>query len=526
MRSTWQKARVEAADPCGGEAETGRIQKASKNIAAGYMGQAISSLMGFALRTVFIMRLPDTLLGVNGLYSSILSMLSLAELGVGTAMNYSLYAPMAAGDTEKLKSYMAAYKKAYRYIALAIAAIGLALTPFLKFIVGAQDLVTERQLVFYYLIFLFNTVSTYFVSYKYGLCWAEQKNYIQTNILTATKIATALAQMAVILATGNFTAYLLTGSAVQVLQILFVSFYLDRKYPYLRDREHEPLTAEESGELKNKTKALMLHKVGDTARLQTDAIIISSFINVVVVGIVDNYNMIINTASSLAGVIFNSVITSFGNLIATEDREKQYDAFRIYRFAAVWLYGFLTAGFCSLLTPLVRLCWGDKWALGNAAVYLILMDFYFKGERIVLSNFKTAAGVFEPDRYLALIQGAVNLVLSVALVIKIGLPGVYIGTVVSGLIANITKPVIIYRHCFGRGCSSYFRDSAGFDLFTFALVSVCVLLQKMIMKNATVLTFGITMVVVTLVFNGAFLLVFGRSYECGRILGLIRRRGK
>ncbi len=483
--------------------------------------------MGFVLRTVFIMKLPETLLGVNSLYAGILSMLSLAELGVGTAMNYSLYAPMAKGNTEKLKSYMAAYKKAYRVIALVIAIVGLLLTPFLKYIVGARDDITESQLIFYYLIFLFNTVSTYFVSYKYGLCCAEQKNYIQTNILTATKIITAMVQIVIILLTGNFTAYLLAGSVVQILQVIYAGIFLDRKYPYLRDPRHEPLTNEETADLKNKVKALLLHRIGDTARLQTDSVIISSCINVVTVAIVDNYNMVINTAASLAGVIFNSVITSFGNLIATEDREKQYDAFRIYRFAAVWIYGFLTAGFCALLTPLVGGIWlGEKWMLGNLTVYLILTDFYFKGERIVLSNFKTAAGVFEPDRYLALIQGAVNLVLSVGLVLRIGLSGVYIGTVVSGLIANVTKPVIIYRYCFGKGSAGYFRDSAVFDIFTLGAVSLSVFLRTLIMKETTIFTFLATAAVITVVFNGLFLLVFGRTYECKRILGVLRRKRK
>ena len=149
---------------------------------------------------------------------------------------------------------------------------------------------------------------------------------------------------------------------------------------------------------------------------------------------VDNYTLVINTVSNFVNIIFNSVISGFGNLIATESKQRQFELFKVYRFFASWVYGFAATGFFILLTPLIRIWLGDAWVLPSSAVYLILTDLYFKGDRIVLSNFKTAAGVFEQDKYLALIQGAVNLVLSVWLVQSIGLAGIYVGTVVSGLI--------------------------------------------------------------------------------------------
>ena len=130
--------------------------------------------------------------------------------------------------------------------------------------------------------------------------------------------------------------------------------------------------------------------------------------------------------------------------------------FCIYRFFASWIYGFSAVGFYILLTPLISLWIGDKWILPGAVIAAILIDYYFKGERVVLSNYKTAAGVFEQDKYLPLIQGAVNLIISVALVIKIGLLGVYIGTIISGLLANIIRPVIIYKVCFERKAAVYF----------------------------------------------------------------------
>ena len=502
----------------------GRVTLAKRNILFGYVGQLATALMSFVLRTIFIRNLSEQLLGINSLYTNILSILSMAELGIGTALNYSLYRPVAEHDTEKIKSYMQMYRKAYGVIAMVVAGIGLSIAPFLKYLVKKPGAITVRQMTLYYFIFLFNTVSTYFVAYKYSLCNAEQKNYIQTNINTVTKLIVTGLQIAAVVLTKNFLLYLVTDAAVQLVQKSFVSFYLNRLYPYLRDRNIRPLTKQESGEVWTKTKALVLHKVGDVARLQTDSLLISSFIAVAVSGYVDNYNMVINAVSNFVNIIFNSVISGFGNLIATESREYQYRMFRVYRFFASWVYGFAVTGFFILLTPLIRLWLGDSWVLPFSAVSLILVDLYFKGDRIVLSNFKTAAGVFEQDKYLALIQGAVNLVLSIVLVRRIGLAGIYVGTVVSGLIANVTKPIIIYRVCFDRKADGYFTDTAKYTAATAAVIAALYGISRPLLSHLSIATFVLTGAVITVVFNGVFFALFGRSSECRYLVDLIRNR--
>lgn len=470
-------------------------------------------LLRFALRYVFIMKLGDTLTGVEGLYTDILTMLSLAELGIGTAVNYSLYGPAARGEKEKIKSYMQLYKKAYRGIALVIAAVGLMLVPFLPVIVGDPGYITMGQLRVYYLIYLFNTVSTYFVAWKYSLANAEQKNYIQTNAITITKMVTVLFQMAGLFLLPNFLLYLVIQAAVELAQKIFVSRYLDRKYPLLKEKDVRPLKKEEKDDVMSKTKALMLHRIGDMARLQTDTIIISAFLGVVWVGLIGTYKMIINSVSNYVNVIFNSVISSFGNLIATEGKDRQFELFLVYRFFAIWVYGFSAVGFFLLLSPLVELYVGAERVLPAAIISWYLIDYFFKGERIVLSNFKTAAGVFEQDKYLTLIQGLVNLVLSLALVGRMGMAGVYIGTVVSGIIANITKPVIIYRVCFGKKAGSYFVDSVKYLAVIGVTLLILIPLQNALMPRVTIPKFLLMMALITVVFNGIFLLVFGRSRE-------------
>lgn len=504
----------------------GRVKSATRNIAFGYVGQIATALMSFILRTVFIMHLNEDLLGINSTYGNILSLLNMAELGIGTALNFSLYGPVARGEKEKIKSYMQLYRKAYFIIACVVAAVGLLLTPFLQYFkLRSPENTSVRELTIYYLIFLFNTVSSYFVAYKYSLINAEQKNYIQTNILTITKVIVVFLQIIVVIVTKNFLLYLLTDAVVQLIQKVFVSKFLDKMYPFLKEKNVEKLSKEESDEVWKKTKALVFHKVGDVARLQTDALIISTFVEVAMAGVVDNYNMVISTVSNFVNIIFNSVISSFGNLIATESRQKQFSMFKVYRFFASWIYGFSCVGFMVLLTPLIRIWLGDHWILTSAAVYCILIDYYFKGDRIVLSNYKTAAGVFEPDKYLALIQGAVNLVISILLVqTPLGITGIYIGTIVSGLIANVTKPVIIYRECFDMKAGSYFVDTAKYLASLVFVLVVSQLISVKVLANLNILTFILMAIIITVLFNGVYFALYGRSEEFKYLTGKVREK--
>ena len=505
----------------------GRIQHTIKNIVFGYIGNLSSTVLGFILRTVFIQKLDETLLGVNGLYTGVLSLLSMAELGIGTALNFSLYAPVAQKNYDKIKSYMQFYKKAYRIIGLLVAVLGILLIPFLKYFIKDPGDYGIQELTVYYLVFLFNTVSTYFVSYKYSLVNAEQKNYIQTNILTVTKLATTILQLIVLVVTSNFLLYLLAAAVVELLQKIWANNYLNKRYPYLLDKDVRPLGKEETKEIWDKTKALLCLKIGDIARLQTDSIIISSFIEVAIVGIVDNYNMVINSIQNFVLVIFNSAISSFGNLIATESKQKQYELFKIYRFVANWIYGLSAIGFYVLLTPLVVDLWlGEKWLLGAEIIALIVIDYYFKGDRVVMMNFRTAAGVFEQDKFLPLIQGGVNLVISIALVQKIGLIGVYIGTVVSGLIANVSRPPIVYRVCFDRKSKEYFIDTAKYLLVMAVILAVVLPLSNLLLHKVTLVSFVLTGVMIVVVYNVIFLLAFCKTGEFKYMYDMVMRRVK
>lgn len=509
--------------------EMGRVQQTEKNIFFGYISNFLILIMGFIQRKVFIMVLGRTLLGIDGLYTDILGILSLAELGIGAALNFSLYKPAAGKDYDKIKSYMRFYKKAYHAIAAVVAVIGLAVTPFLQYIIKPEQRggIPIESITIYYLVFLFNTVSTYFVAYKYSLSNAEQRNYIQTNITTITKIVTTLAQIAVLWKTENFLLYLLTKAAIELIQKIFVSLYFKRLYPYLQEKEVRKLEKEETDAIASKTKAQMLHKIGDAARLSTDSIIITTMVDIDSVGLVRNYNEIITYAANFVNIIFDSAISSFGNLVATESKEKQLALFKVYRFLACWLYGFAAVGFWLLLTPFITGIFLDEsWKLGQVILTLILIDFYLKGSRIVSFNFKTAAGVFEQDRYLAFIQGGVNLVISIIGAKWIGIAGVYVGTVVSGIIANFIRPVIIYRDCFSRNAGDYFKDSLRYISVILGIAILLIPIKDVLLVHVNILTFLLTAFVITIVYNLIFLFLFRKTAEFDYLWKLLTKRRK
>ena len=240
-----------------------------------------------------------------------------------------------------------------------------------------------------------------------------------------------------------------------------------------------------------------------------------------------NYNYVITYAANFINLIFNSVISGFGNLIATETKEKQYRIFKVYRFFACWLYGFAAVGFWFLLTPLVTGLWLDEsWKLGQTVLTLILVDFYFKGGRIVLLNYKIAAGVFEQDKYLPLVQGAVNLVLSIIGAKWIGLAGVYVGTVISGVLANLIRPLIIYRDCFEEHVGAYFRDSVKYIGAILGIVIILIPVKSLLLIHVNLLTFLLMAFIITMVYNLVFFVLFRKTGEFAYLWDILIRKIK
>ncbi len=484
-----------------------RIEKAKKNIFFSYLGTIVSMLLRFIIRTVFIYFISIEYLGVNGLYTNILATLSFADLGIGAAMNYSLYKPVAENDKEKIKSLLHLYKVSYRWIAMTILLVGLGLVPFLKYLIKDPGVLSQSELVLYYIIFLLNTVTSYLISYKYSIANAEQKNYIETNIKTITKIIIAVVQIIVLFFTRNYLTFILVDFVMNLAQKIFVSFYMDKIYPILKEKNISKLAKEEKASIVRNVKGLIVHKIGTIVAYNTDYIIISAFINVSTVGIVSNYDLIITAIITLLSVGFNSLISTFGNIIATENEDVRYESFMTYRFTGLMLYGFATISLCILLNPFVNLWAGSKMVISEYLVVLLVFNFYIRGARSIVENYKTSAGIFYEDRYVPIIESTVDMAISLFLVQRIGIAGVYIGTIFGRAIPFLIKPFIVYRMSFNKHGALYF---VGFISNTIKLLIPLglLLIIKYFVFNQPTLTHFIALCVSIVVVYLLFVVIF------------------
>lgn len=488
-----------------------RLQKSARNAFWSYISMIISIVLSFVSRTIFVYTLGETYLGVSGLFSNVLGVLSFAELGIGSAFGFSLYKPVAEHDLNKIKSYMHYYKWAYRVIAAVVATIGILIMPLLKYVVN--DPGDIGNIYIYYLIYLFNTVSSYFVSYKFSLVNAEQKNYIYTNANMLISFSTTIIQCVSLLVFRNFLVYLLVAAVFGLFQKIFVSIYFDKLYPYLKDTQIEKLTKEERDTLISKVKALIVHKIGEISVHQTDNIVVSAFVSTKMVGLLSNYNLITSTISSCISILFNSVTGSLGNLVAVESKEYQYAVFKKYRFVGFWFYGFTAIAMAILSSPFITLWLGERMVVDQLVINLILINYYMIGHRVCLNNIKSAAGMYEQDKYVALIQAIVNLVVSIVMVKIIGLPGVYIGTIVQGLLSTIIKPIVSYKQLFGLSSKLYFIDSIKYAFAVLIAYFICVMCANYLLSEITIVRFAATMGVVAFFPNVLFVVIFGRTEE-------------
>ena len=498
-----------------------RTQNTIRNILWGNVSHVVGLIIKFISRTVFIHYLGQTYMGVNGLFTNILGVLSFTELGLGTAINFALYKPVAMGDREKIKSLMLFYKTAYRMVAMFIAVAGLAVMPFLKYLI--KDPGNIGNIYIYYLIFLFDTVTSYFVSYRFSLVSAEQKSYIMTNINMAISLIQTTVQIVVIVLFRSFLFYLLISSFMGVISKLYIVNYFNKNYAYLNENPQK-ITREELEPIKKNVIALIIHKIGDVCVHQTDNILISAFISIEMVGRISNYNYIIMTVNGFLSILFSGVIGSLGNLIASESKEHQYKVFKAYRFVGYWLYGFCALAYFILFQPFISLWAGTDWIVDDLTVALICLERYNVGHRVVVNNFKSAAGLFDQDKWVAFGQAIINLVVSIAMVKLIGLPGIYVGTVVQGLLATAVKPHILYKYCFERSALTYYIDSIRFLFIEVIIAVIMALIKIKIIPDMSRLNMGrfvVLMILTAIIPNLIYLIVFYKNEEFKYIYKLI-----
>lgn len=267
-----------------------RVQKSIKNVTTGLVGQVLTLVLSFVVRTVFIQQLGVTYLGVSGLFGNILSILSFAELGFGQAIVFSLYKPIANNNVEKIKSLMYIFRTVYIWMFAVVMVLGLSLTPFLDFFVDDINAVPNLRLI--YVMYVISSASTYLFAYKNTYLIATQNSYVSTIIGYFFSISLAVFQILVLVFTQNFIIYLGLQVTSGILQNVVVAWRTNCKYPFLKEKNIKPLSIEEKSQIKKNVKALAIYKIGTLSLNSTDNIIMSKFVGLLSVGLYSNYYLL------------------------------------------------------------------------------------------------------------------------------------------------------------------------------------------------------------------------------------------
>ncbi|HDX9588380.1 TPA: sugar translocase [Bacillus pseudomycoides] len=448
-----------------------RIQNSLKNILFGLSGQIISIGMGFIVRTVFIYTLGIDYLGVDGLFTSILMMLSLANLGFDTAIIYSLYRPLAENDSYKIQALMNLYQNAYRLIGLIVLLIGLSLLPFLPHLMNGETKINNINII--YVLFLLSSVSSYYFVYKRSIIIADQRNYIISKIHSVFIIISHSLQIALLIIIGNYIVLLITQLALSVIENIYIANKANKLYPYLQGKNNAKLSKEDRKLFFENLYALFLYKISGVVINGTDNIVISKFIGITWVGICSNYLLILNTLNTLLGYLFYSITASVGNLNVKENEEKKYFIFRTLNFLNFWIYGFCTVCLWNLINPFITLWLGEHYVFNKWIIFSIILNFFTAGMQNTSTTFRETTGLFKKGKYRPIIAAVINIVASIILAKQIGIAGVFFGTVISRLCTYFWyDPYVVYKFVFKKSVKLYFVRYSLFVLLVFASILI------------------------------------------------------
>ena len=489
-----------------------RTENSIINSAMSIVTQVLTVVLNFAVKTVFIKMLSDEYLGVNGLFTNIITMLSLADLGIGIAIPYSLYKPLAKKDEHKINVLMNFYKKVYTIIGIAVLLIGLSLTPFLGLII--KDIPKNvPHLSLIYILFVIHSASSYFFVYKKFLIDSDQKGYITSRIIFTFSTLLSIIQIILLVTTKNYILFLLSSIILVIIQNIYISSKANKLYPFIKNKTDEKLEKEDMEGIKKNVSSLFIYKVGTVIMNGTDNIIISKFIGLIIVGFYSNYVLIINSITTVLNQIFNAITSSIGNLVVTTNKKRSKEVYDNLNFANFWLYALFGVCIIVLINPFINVWIGKKYVMGFSIVFLLVLNFYVLGMQSVTNSFRNAYGLFWIAKYRPIIMVIINIVISVVLVQLIGIEGVLIGTLISRLLTTAwLDPYIVHKYGFEISPKSYYVDYLKYLVIFIAISTILNYFVSMIAINNIFILILIAILVVISV-NVILVLLFFKTSE-------------
>lgn len=495
--------------------EKSRMEYSARNTSIAMISRIIVIVMGFVTRIVFTRILSESYVGINGLFTDILHVLALSELGVGTALTYALYKPIAEKDIERQKSLMRLFKWLYRATASVIAVFGLLIVPFLGYLV--KDTGDVEHIVPIYLLYLLNSVVSYLLIYKKALLDAYQQSYIGVLYYTGFLLLQYVLQIVVLVFTRNFLLFLLIHLLCTVGNNVCIARKADSLYPFLREKEIKPIPKTEKRSIIKNMKAMLMHKIGSVVVNNTDSLLLSSMVGLVSAGLYSNYYLIIGSVRQVLGQAFQGITASVGNLGVTEDRKAVKSVFEISFFIGQWLFGF--SGICLflLLNDVIAVSFGGKYVFPSGFVFVLCVNFFITGMRQPTLVFRDSLGLSWHDRYKSIAEAIINLTLSILLTLRFGAVGVFGGTFLSTMLTSFwVEPYVLYRWRLESKLAPYFLRYALYTaVVLFAGVLTCIVC-------GFVDIFPIKLLLCVMIPNLVFLICYHRTREFRSLCSMLK----
>lgn len=501
-----------------------RKKSSFKNMITAVSSNVLTIIVGLVAQAVFIKILGSEYLGLNGLFSNVISMLGIVELGMGSAIIYNMYKPIAENNHEKIKSLMQFYKKSYRIITLIISIIGIMIIPFIKYIVDIESITVDINVYLVYILFLLETICSYILSYKRSMLYADQKEYITNIIHMGYTVLVNTMQLTFLYFTHDYYLYLIIKVMMRLVENIVISSYVNRRYSYLLDNKVTKLDSKTEKDIFQKIRALFFHKIGTFIVSGTDNIIISKYLGLVTVGLYSNYYMIINAVQTVINHIIQATRAGVGNLLVTESKTKQFDIFNKIRFVNFWISCFSSICIFVIMDSFITIWIGYKFVLPTKVLLVLVINFFIVSSRSTYGAFKEAAGIFYEDRFVPIIESILNIVLSIIFVKKFGLMGVFMGTIASGLVLwCYSYPKYVYNKLFGRKISDYMKETIYYFIIFILIAGFTYSLAILISFDNVYLQLISNVLIALIVPNVIMLLLFSKDENFKYFINMIKR---
>lgn len=498
-----------------------RTRNAKRNILFGLINKFFSICIPFFTRTFLIKTIGAEYLGIDSLFTSILQILNLSELGFGSAVVFSLYEPIAKREKDTVCILLRFIRKIYIVIGLIIIIIGICIIPFLSnFIKG--DLPSDINITIVYLVFLFNTAISYLLyGYKNALLNASQRVDVISNCASVTKGLLAIGQGVALYLTYNYYYYIVLLPLTTILNNILINFYVNRLFPNYSCKGN--ITKDQLSFIKKRVAGLFTTKFCTGIRNSIETLSISSFIGLTTTAIYSNYYMVITALASICAVVATSVLPGVGNYVVIENKDANYKKMRSFHFAYMWIAGCVSTFTIILIQPFMNWWVGEEYVFPNYLAYMFPLYFYVLRMGDIKGVYQDATGLWWHNRYRAVIEVLVNICLNIILINLIGIIGVIIATIISLIIVNFGfGSHIIFKYYFRNGkLLEFIGDQVKYFTVTILTVFLCVFTCKYISNSLVGLV--LKLIICLIIPNLAYYVSFRKMESYTEAVSLVKR---